>query len=101
MMIIPISDVFSQTLQVYIGGESIQIALYQKSTGFFCDVSINEDLVLSGVMCQNKNQIIRSAYLGFPGDLAFYDLQGTLDPSSPGLGTRFVLVYLEPSDLAS
>ena len=40
-----------------------------------------------------------SSYLGFVGDLMFSDTQGTSDPSSPGLGTRYLLMYIEASDL--
>jgi hypothetical protein len=81
--------------------------LYQKSTGFYCDLSVNGSLLIGGVICQNLNRIVRSLYLGFVGDLCFVDTQGTftlpstgLDPSSPGLGTRYVFCYLEASDLA-
>jgi hypothetical protein len=42
---------------------------------------------------------VRSAYLGFVGDLCFFDTQGTEDPTSPGLGTRYLFVYLEAADL--
>jgi hypothetical protein len=51
------------------------------------------------VICQNLNRIVRDLYLGFVGDVLFCDTQGTDDPSSPGLGTRFVFCYLSPSDL--
>lgn len=47
------------------------------------------------------NLIVRSAYLGFIGDLAFIDTQGTSDPIYAGLGTRFQLVYLFPVDVAT
>ena len=40
-----------------------------------------------------------SPYLGFVGDLMFADTQGASDSSYDGLGTRYLLVYLEVSDL--
>jgi hypothetical protein len=99
MQIIPISDVFSQTLSVQLAGQNCTINLYQKSTGFYCDLTVNGTLLIGGVICQNLNRIVRSAYLGFVGDLCFFDTQGTNDPTSPGLGTRYLFVYLEAADL--
>lgn len=92
-IIIPISDHPSQTLTVTLSGQQTTINLYQKSYGVFCDVYVNNSLVIGGVICQNLNKIVRDTYLGFVGDLFFYDSQGVSDPVSPGLGTRFQLIY--------
>lgn len=91
--IIPIADKPSQTLTIALSGQQTTLNLYQKSTGFYCDVYVNSALIISGVICQNLNKIVRDAYLGFIGDLYFYDTQGLSDPSSPGLGTRYLLIY--------
>jgi hypothetical protein len=55
--------------------------------------------ILSGVLCENVNRLVRNSYFGFLGDLAFLDNQGTSDPFYTGLGTRYSLIYLEPADL--
>jgi hypothetical protein len=106
MQIIPIADTYSQTISVQLAGQNCAINLYQKSTGFYCDLYVSGSLVIGGVICQNLNRIVRSVYLGFVGDLCFCDTQGSttapstgLDPSSPGLGTRYLFLYLEASDL--
>ena len=99
MQIIPIADTYSQTLAVQLAGQSCTINLYQKSTGFYCDLYVSGTLIIGGVICQNLNRIVRDTYLGFIGDLMFQDTQGVNDPSSPGLGTRFLFCYLETSDL--
>ena len=99
MQIIPIDDTPSQTLTVQLGGQNCQFNLYQKMGSLYCDVSVNNAAIITGVICQNLNRIVRDLYLGFIGDALFYDSQGTDDPSSPGLGTRFVFCYLTPSDL--
>jgi hypothetical protein len=112
MQIIPINDVVSQTLQVQLGGQACTINLYQKTytdpgsstgtviTALFCDVYVNSTLIIGGVICQNLNRIVREAYLGFVGDFCFQDTEGTSDPLSPGLGTRFLFCYLETSDVS-
>jgi hypothetical protein len=107
MNVIPISDVYSQTFTVQLGGQNTQINLYQKNHNqLYCDVYVNNAAVITGVICRNLDRIVRNAYLGFTGDLCFYDTQGTilppstgLDPSSPGLGTRYLFLYLSPADL--
>ncbi|PVX61231.1 hypothetical protein [Paraburkholderia unamae] len=108
MQIIPIQDVYSQSLTVQIGGQNTQINLYQKlDSNLYCDVYVNNSPIITGVICRNMNLIVRDAYLGFIGDLMFVDQQGTftppstgIDPSSPGLGTRFLFCYLTTTDLA-
>ena len=99
MKIIPIIDAYSQTLKVQLASQSCRINLYQKSTGFYFDLYVNDALIIGGVLCENLNRLVRSIYLGFIGDFVFNDTQGVLDPSSPGLGTRFILYYLEAADL--
>jgi hypothetical protein len=107
MQIIPISDVYNQTLNVSLGGQICQINLYQKyQTALYCDLYVNDALIIGGVRCRNMVRIVRDTYLGFVGDLMFADQQGTftppstgIDPSSPGLGTQFLFCYLTPSDL--
>lgn len=99
MQIIPLQAVASQALAVVLAGQSCQIKVQQKSTGMYCDLYVNNALIIGGVVCENLNRIVRSTYLGFIGDLMFGDTQGTDDPYYTGLGTRFLFIYLEESDL--
>lgn len=99
MQVVPIQDIFNQEFQVVLAGQNCTINVYQLSTGLFCDLYVAGVLVIAGVICEDRNRIVRDLYLGFIGDLAFVDLQGESNPLSPGLGTRYVLIYLEASDL--
>jgi hypothetical protein len=99
MQIIPISDTYSQTVSVQLANQACKINLYVKSTGLFCDLYVSDTLIIGGVICQNLNRIVRDLYLGFVGDLAFLDTEGTSDPSSPGLGARYLLMYLSTTYL--
>ena len=104
MQQIPINPVPNQTLQVVLNGQSCVLNIYQLVTGLFIDVYVNDELIIGGVICQNLNSIVRDAYLGFSGDLSFLDTQSQTDPQDPiytGLGARFELWYLSPTDLAS
>lgn len=100
MQIVPLQPTASQTVNILLGNQNCQITVSQKGDHLFCDLAVNNAAIINGVICENRNRIVRSAYLGFVGDLAFNDSQGTDDPIYTGLGTRFFLLYLEEADLA-
>lgn len=99
MQAVPVQAVPSQTIGASLGGQQVTLNLYQKSTGLFMDVLVAGVPIVVGVICLNLNRIVRSVYLGFIGDFAFYDTQGSSDPVSTGLGTRYGLIYLEAVDV--
>lgn len=99
MLIVPVSASPSQKLSALLGGQNCQINVYQKTTGLYLDLAINNVPIKSGVVCRDRVRLIRHPYLGFVGDLMFADTQGTSDPAYAGLGTRYLLVYLEASDV--
>lgn len=104
MLIVPTQATPSQTIEVPLGGQNVQLALYQKATGLYMDVAVNSAPIVNGVLCENLNLIVRSAYLGFIGDFMWIDNQAAMpqtgaDPIYTGLGGRFSLAYLETGDI--
>lgn len=99
MQTIQLQPVPRQTVQVQLDNQATQINVYQTAYGLFVDVLLNGTAVISGVIAENLNRIIRSAYLGYSGDLVFVDLAGSSDPIYTGIGTRFVLVYFSAAEL--
>lgn len=99
MLIIPVTDTYAQTFNVTLGGQDCSLNLYQKPAGLFIDVTVSGTLIIGGVICRNVTRIVRDAYLGFIGDLLWLDNQGAEDPTSPGLGTRYSLIYLAASEV--
>ena len=99
MQIIPLQAVPNQSVKAQLGNQPCKIVIQQKLYGLFADLYVNEVLLVGGVICQDRNRLVRSAYLGFSGDLMFTDTMGAEDPTSDGLGSRFQLVYLDPSEL--
>lgn len=90
---IPLLSDPSQNLTVPLGGQVCQLSIYQKFYGLYMDIYVNDVLIIAGVICQNKNRIVRDAYLGFVGDLAFIDTQGDLNPFCSDLNSRYFLIY--------
>lgn len=99
MLQIPISAVPSQALTVLLGGQLCRINLYQKSTGVFLDLLANNAPIVTAALCLDRARVVRHKYLGFLGDLAMVDTKGKSDPDYSGFGSRYMLVYLDPTDL--
>lgn len=92
---IPLNADPYQVLKVPLSSQSVQITLQQRRTGLYLTLVLAGVTILAGVLCQDRTWLVRKAYLGMPGDLAFVDTQGTSDPAYSGLGGRFVLIYQE------
>lgn len=90
---IPLVAVASQTMSVQLGGQLCRINVYQKATGLYLDLYVSDVLIIGGVICESLNPLVRSIYLGFAGDLYFWDSQGNSDPDYTGLDQRFLLLW--------
>lgn len=96
--IIPLAAVPYQEVAVLLGNQSSTVTVRQTEHGLFLSLAVNNAPIIDGVVCENMNRIVRSAYLGFEGDLAFFDSQGASDPEYSGLGARYQLHYLTPEE---
>jgi hypothetical protein len=94
MQLVPITAVASQSFSVQLSGQQCQINLYEKANyGLFFDLILNGAQIVTAMLCLNGVGLVREAYLGFVGQLAFIDTQGSTDPTYAGLGTRYILTY--------
>jgi len=101
MQYVPLQAEAAQSVQTSLGGQACTINLTQRSTGLFMDLYVGTNPIVLGVICQDRNRIVRDAYLGFIGDIAFVDTQGTTDPYYTGLGAQYALAYLDSFDTIS
>lgn len=101
MQTIQAQAVPNQQMQCQLGTQSVTLIIAQTTYGLFMTVEVAGETIIAGVICENLNRIVRDAYLGFSGDFVWYDTQGADDPIYTGIGTRFALIYLSPSDLAA
>ena len=112
MQQVSIKPVARQTVSAVLGGQQVNLSIYalpqraQTGTGagdflpaaLFMDVSLSNTPVCTSVPCFNLTKIVRGQG-GFVGDFVFQDTQGSSDPTYDGLGTRYLLQYLEAADL--
>ncbi len=95
MQIIPLLQEDSQSLSVVLAQQNCKLNIYQKSMGLFLDLLVNGSPIIQTKICRDRVKLVRYPYLGFIGDLCFMDTEGVDDPQSTGLGSRWVLMYLE------
>lgn len=77
-------DIYTKSINDAFGGPEITPSdpnpPYVNINPVFVDVFVNDILIIGGVKALNNNLIVRDIYLGFIGDVAFVDTQGTSDP---------------------
>jgi hypothetical protein len=99
MLQVPLQAVANQQVQVQLGGQAVSLNIYQTGYALYMDVTSNDVSIVTGVVCEDRNRIVRDLYLGFSGDFIFADQEGTQDPDYTGLASRYVLLWLSPDDL--
>lgn len=92
--VVPSQAVPNQTTQIVLNNQVCQIELFQSPDALFINLYVNDNPIIEGGICQDRNLIVRDLYLGFDGDFVFVDTQGSSDPSYTGLGSRYFLLYL-------
>lgn len=100
MLTVPLQPVPSQQLQIMLGGQNCQIAVYLKGKHLFVDLNSNGADISIAVVARDVIPLVPTAYLGFAGNLIFTDTQGTSEPTFDGLGSRYQLVYLTAAEYA-
>ena len=102
MLVVPVQSMPNQQIQAGLNNQAVTLNVYQNDFGLFMDVYLSGVVVITGVICWNLNLIVRDAYLGFVGDFVWFDTSGNgADPVFTGIGSRFILLYLTPQDLAA
>ncbi len=101
MQEISLQSVPSQQSQIVLNGQQCQIAVYVKTQCMFFDMTVNGSPVAYAVQAKNLVNLVPTSYLGFTGWLLFLDTQVNEDPQYTGLGTRWILLYLDAGDLAN
>jgi hypothetical protein len=101
MQIVPLAPVPNQTVTVNLAGQHVQIDVFWKYGNLFANIWLSNTLLLSSVICLDRVRMVRNSYFGFTGDLGWVDQNGTSDPYYSEIGSRFLLYYLEASDIGT
>ncbi|MDG6999851.1 MAG: hypothetical protein JRN15_12130 [Nitrososphaerota archaeon] len=101
MQTIPLQAVPSQSLQVTLDGQLCLISVYVKDQCMLFDLAVGGMQIVTAVECSSFVTLVPTAYLGFSGWLLFVDMQGNDDPVYTGLGSRWVLLYIDSTDVVN
>lgn len=100
MQNIPLQPVPTQATKVVLGGQNVQLLIYQKPQGVFVDINADGVDIVVSIIARDAVPLMCRNYMGFIGNLLFVDTQGSSDPTYDGLGSRFSLVYLTAEEYA-
>jgi hypothetical protein len=99
MLLIPLKPVPNQNLSITLGGQNCFIELDTKLERLYFSIHVNNQPIITNVLCHDRNLLVDGAYHGFIGNLFFEDLNGTTEPVYAGLMTRYALMYADASEL--
>jgi hypothetical protein len=117
VLTLPLAVVPSQNFSAALGGQAVQINVYQLGVGaaasLYMDLVSDNEVIFTARICRGYGaqpdtvapfMLQGRAYLGFEGDFVWLDTQATAnnpaaDPVYTGLGSRWQLLYLEQADL--
>jgi hypothetical protein len=88
-------------LQIVLGGQRCQIAVYQRGQWIFVDTAANDANIFIGVIARDVVLLVPTIYCGFIGNLIFCDTAGNSDPTYGGLGGRYQLLYRTAAEYAT
>ena len=99
MKTVPLRQKPSQTVTCLLNFQLCKIQVYQKRTGVFINIFVDDAPITTGRICRDRVKLVHQDYKGFQGDLFFIDTQGTSDPDYTGIGDRFQLCYTSPGEI--
>lgn len=90
---IPLKAVPSQSLMITLNGQQCNIKVYSKSGEVFMDLTVNEVVICTGVLCLNGISILPNYSFNFVGQLYFQNSTSTENPDYTLFGDTWFLQY--------
>lgn len=102
MLKIPLEACQNQSFMVTLNDQDCAVALYQRKSRLYLDLSVDNAVVRRGAVCLPRKGILGDIR-GFSGELYMADQRTHPDKQQPpqweGLGTRWKLYYLSPEEV--
>lgn len=102
MLEIPLEAYQNQSFMVTLKEQDCSLALYQRNSRLYLDLSVDGALVRQGAVCLPQVGILGNVR-GFAGELFMVDQRTQPEKQQPpqweGLGTRWKLYYLLPEEV--
>lgn len=99
MEIIPLENEPNQQLQVILDDQECSIAVYSRCDRLFMDLTVGQDVVFTGAICNDRANVVPFPTSLFQGSLHFFDmLGGNHEPSWDGLSDRYTLIFVSENE---
>lgn len=99
MILIPLSQVPNQTLDVQLNGKTFTLTIHQGATSTLMDVSVNGVAVASSARIVTRQLVLFSAQETLNGNFFLDILDNESLPDYTQFGKSQFLYYLSPSEL--
>ena len=93
LQLVPLVNIPAQEISLVLNNQDCTIAVYMRGTHLYADLIVNDQQIVSGMLCHTGQPVVAYEYMDFSGNLYWVDTQGQEDPVYEGIGTRFYLVY--------
>lgn len=93
MLIVPLTAIPSQHLQIVLADQDCDISVYTRGEHLFLDLAVDGVTVQTGAIVENLVSVIQLPNRQFKGTLAMVDALGDGTPQWDGLGDRWFLCY--------
>lgn len=117
MLMVPLQQVPNQSLNIVLNGQACALNVYALNAddilfysedaliNMYVDLYVDSALIEGGMIGLPAVRMVRDSYLGFSGDLIWTDTQpdavlGSMAPQYQGIGARWQLLYLFPTELS-
>lgn len=96
---IALQPVPSQNFTIGLLNQQCEISIYQRGANLYFDLRVGGEWIVRTRVIRNKQLLLIDVkYKGFRGDFLVNDTQGDTQPQYTGLGSRYLLLYVEPTD---
>lgn len=103
MLELPLEATPNQEFLITLDDQDCTIAVYQRGTRLYLDLTVSREIVRQGAICQPGERIVQGATAAFRGQLYFVDERSQPDqqaaPQWEGLGTRWRLYWLTSDEV--
>lgn len=93
ILTVPLKPIPSQSLMITLNGQQCKIKVYSKSGEVFMDLTVNEVVMFTGILCLNGISILPNDSFNFVGDLYFENSTSTENPDYTLFGDTWFLQY--------
>lgn len=105
MIKIPLTAYPDQELQIELGEQMCTLHVFERYGFMYLDVTVKNTLIIAGMLCHPTTPALPPNLQGFEGNFYVIDTKAAntatqTEPNYTGWGTRYLLYWLSPAEMA-